>query len=369
MNNFIVDIFTRIRFKHSFYDCLCEMAEENRNDMSKHKKINTYTNIREFYPNISDDDLFNQDFDLYKKIKIGQSKTRNNIECISFMLMLPTDYFGKTPKQQDKIAHEMIKACLHTEFNLIYAANIVQYGKGTYMNLIAVDKEIYPDGLEINKIANRTVYKRKDNHQCIKNKDIEKLRDISYLAQTKGDVIGRETIYVSTKFREYCGNKRYKDSKEQELQERIYKIILRNFTLKKYKNFVSLVQFNTFNKAIQVLEKNVIHLHNKYYWYNYRKHKAINSYITALNNYLNVEVHKLLKDDKLQLNEARKIISNKYKSEISFIDENKAKFKYMKIGNVEEFEKMIASKIKNFKTSDIGLKWALELFGDKLTIV
>ena len=372
MNNFLktneinvkISNYVHIEKNHNFYGSLNELWKKTAKLKKQDKKFVSKSNVRDFYPNISDDDIFNKDFDMYKKIKIGQSKTKKNIECLKFEIMIDPAFFSKNLNQQQKIIDKLVKSCINTEMNLIYFTTVREVNnkyKSVYMDLVAIDKEIYPNGHEVPKIALNTVYKDNKTHEIISHNNIDKLnKDTYYLAQRKGDLLGNKIIYCSTKYREYStATKERLIQKTHALKTRIERVILNHFKTRKYENFV---------KLVQTRKLSYYNIHDVIHSYDMRKLKAINHLIDTINVKMNSILIKLMNNQNYEYENARNEVLRRYGEDIDYLDKNKNKFKHMKIYNIKDFEDMIYSKIEQLNETEL-MKFGRKVFKEKFVII
>lgn len=368
-------------YSHNLHDEVVSMLKENSYNYAKNNDIFVSSNLNIHFEEAKLTDLFDENHKLYELIKIGQSKTnRNDRECLMFKIMLPTQFFEKTIKQQQKITNEVIKQItFNNMMNLIYFTNVVRYGKGVYMNVVLIDKEIYPEGKLVNDFYNNNQYRSKDTNKIISREEYFKNPEAAYIKFKKGEMKQeKKTVYVSHKFRMYSGTKEQYLRTKGQVQLKIQEVVNSYFTDTKPKKWFKAHSYHEYDRKKQKNVKKDYSEHNKYNWYFARQCKAINLLISSLNKYLNEAYlsleNPLYREDDFDDDKA---FNRKYSSQIKQFKFKLNKVRHAVVNNVYEFEKNIedlivkfTNKPKEIKNEEVDplLIWGLKTFGDLLNI-
>lgn len=216
-------------------------------------------------------------------------KDKNNNEAVLIKVGIPENnlqeiYFNKASIK--KLLKKVITIIKPTGYTLPYVQSLVKEGNKYFCYTLFIDRQYYKNGVTIES-SNKSV-RFKHNGKFVNKEAANKLKDenITVDSFAVGTLKYTSTKYWSTKVTNaWFGNLKSLEAK------RIHFIsTLKNlFNVNNLKNNTKLIK----NRALKDYKKSQknwkIILYNKMYWWLFRKNKAINTLIEAINNLYNMD--------------------------------------------------------------------------------
>lgn len=331
------------------------------------KEMFEFTNIHDTFKGFDRKDLFNRESMLYKLMECDKNKVNRRGKTrygMIFTVMLPKEFNNKTYIQKLKIKDELIKILVPDNSKLIHIGYSVQYGNGLYFKVLMLDRELYPNGLEVDDVATNDMYKRLYTHQLMSKEEYYKDISKGYIAIKKGDIRGTKIIFKSSKYRAYALSKTKFKQKMEELRLSITEMLLKYiYKLKEYKTHIKKVALQHYDKRIKKTIRLTYYNHNKFLWYEYRKKTAVNSLVTAVNIAFNKVLQGSVASDTMP-----EIYEKIYKRVNAL--------KHTRVKNIDNFELSIKNEIQEYtklihdhNKKESLYDFAIKMFGEKLQIV
>lgn len=332
-----------------------------------HKYMFEFTNIYETFKDFKREDLFNTESMLYKCLGYcgrTESKRGKKRDGMMFTVMLPHEFHNLTHIQKTKIKDELLKIIVPDKSNLIHIGFSIEYANGLYFKILMLDRELYPNGIEVDDIATNDVYKRLYTHQLMSKEEYNSDPSKGYIAIKKGETRGTKVIFRSSKYRAFALSKTKFIQKMNELKQNLIELFVKFiYKVKSYKSHIKKISMQHYDKKINKTIKLTFYNHNKFLWYEYRKKIAINSLVTAVN----ISFNKILKDD---------LACDKMPEMYQKINKRVNSLKYARVKNIDIFEQSIKNEIKEYtdiienKSKEEQLyNFAQKIFGNFLEIV